>query len=73
VQGALDERMKGRTSIIIAHQLATIREADRILVLRDGAIVESGTHDELPGKDDGVYRVHSQLQFSTSSLAVNHQ
>jgi ABC-type multidrug transport system fused ATPase/permease subunit len=73
VQGALDELMKGRTSIIIAHQLATIREADRILVLRDGAIVESGTHDELSGKDNGVYRVHSQLQFSTSSRAVNHQ
>ena len=73
MQGALDERMKGRTSIIIAHQLATIREADRILVLRDGAIVESGTHDELSGKDNGVYRVHSQLQFSTSSRAVNHQ
>ena len=73
MQGALDERMKGRTSIIIAHQLATIREADRILVLRDGAIVESGTHDELSGKDNGVSRVHSQLQFSTSSRAVNHQ
>ena len=64
VQEALDGLMKGRTSIIIAHRLSTIREADRILVLRDGKIVESGTHDELSLKEGGVYRMLSELQFA---------
>ncbi|MCP4847076.1 MAG: ATP-binding cassette domain-containing protein [Verrucomicrobiaceae bacterium] len=64
VQEALDGLMKGRTSIIIAHRLSTIREADRILVLRDGQIVESGTHEELSIKEGGVYRMLSELQFA---------
>ena len=44
---ALDVLMRGRTSIVIAHRLSTIRHADRILVFRDGRVIESGTHDEL--------------------------
>jgi ATP-binding cassette subfamily B protein len=44
---ALDELMKGRTTIVIAHRLSTIRKLDRIIVLRDGRISEDGTHDEL--------------------------
>ncbi len=67
VQGALEVLMQGRTSIIIAHRLATVREADRILVLRDGQIVESGTHEELSGVEGGVYRMLSQLQFDAAS------
>ena len=47
VQRAMDALMQGRTSFVIAHRLSTIRAADRILVLRDGDVVESGTHDEL--------------------------
>ena len=47
VQEALDELMKGRTSIVIAHRLSTIRQADQILVLQDGQITEQGKHDEL--------------------------
>ena len=47
VQAALDNLMKGRTSIVIAHRLSTIENADRILVLNQGKIVESGTHHEL--------------------------
>jgi len=63
VQEALEELMKGRTSIIIAHRLATIREADRILVLEKGQIVESGSHNELIRSEQGLYRYLSGLQF----------
>jgi ABC transporter fused permease/ATP-binding protein len=64
VQGALDELMKNRTTIIIAHRLATIRKVDRIYVLEDGEIVESGNHEELSAKVDGVYENLVKLQFS---------
>jgi ABC-type multidrug transport system fused ATPase/permease subunit len=63
VQEALDELMKGRTSIIIAHRLSTVRDADRIYVLQEGETVESGTHAELVERPDGLYRMLSQLQF----------
>jgi ABC transporter fused permease/ATP-binding protein len=63
VQEALDGLMEGRTSIIIAHRLATVRTADRIFVLENGATVETGTHAELIERENGVYRTLSQLQF----------
>lgn len=63
VQQALDNLMEGRTSIIIAHRLATVREVDRIYVLDQGMITESGTHDELFAKEGGVYSSLAKLQF----------
>ena len=62
VQEALEELMKGRTSIIIAHRLSTIREADVILVLEKGRIIESGSHQELMNTEQGLYRYLSGLQ-----------
>lgn len=63
VQGALDNLMEGRTSIIIAHRLATIRDVDRIYVIEAGRIVESGTHSELSVKPHGAYSALARLQF----------
>lgn len=63
VQQALDELMIGRTTIMIAHRLATVRKADIIFVLKDGEIVERGNHDELSSTSDGVYKHLSRLQF----------
>ena len=55
--------MRGRTSFIIAHRLATVREADQIVVIRDGSVVESGTHADLLANKDGLYRRLSEFQF----------
>lgn len=55
VQAALDRASKGRTTIVIAHRLATIRKADNIVVLREGQIVQSGTHEDLVADAEGVY------------------
>jgi ABC transporter fused permease/ATP-binding protein len=64
VQEALDELMKGRTSVIVAHRLSTIRRADRIYVVKGGEVAEAGTHAELLARPDGVYRTLSELQFA---------
>jgi ATP-binding cassette subfamily B protein len=63
VQEALDILMQNRTTIIIAHRLATIRKVDRIYVMREGQIAESGTHDELATQEDGIYANLVKLQF----------
>ena len=62
LQRAMDELMRGRTSFVIAHRLSTIRNADVILVLRDGDIVEKGTHEELLAKG-GFYAELYNSQF----------
>ena len=63
IQQAFDEMMQGRTSFVVAHRLSTIREADVILVMRDGRIVEQGKHDELLTRN-GFYAklYHSQFE-----------
>ncbi len=62
VQQALEKLMKGRTSIVIAHRLSTIRKADRIIVLEQGRIAESGTHRELSLSDNGLYNKLQSIQ-----------
>lgn len=66
VQDALDKLMKGRTSIVIAHRLSTIKNADEIVVLKDGEIVEKGNHSQLIQKENGVYQNLNELQLTDS-------
>ena len=66
VQAALDQLMKGRTTLVIAHRLSTIEHADRIVVLQDGRIAESGSHAELLTRN-GVYAHLYHLQFARDS------
>ncbi|XP_002969904.2 ABC transporter B family member 19 [Selaginella moellendorffii] len=62
VQEALDRLMRGRTTIVVAHRLSTIRNADKIAVIQDGTIVEQGSHWELVAKADGAYSHLIKLQ-----------
>ena len=64
VQEALDNLMKDKTTFVIAHRLSTIRHADRIIVLKSGCIVETGSHDELIDKE-GEYKKQYRIQFDT--------
>jgi ATP-binding cassette, subfamily B, bacterial MsbA len=65
VQKALDRLMENRTVFVIAHRLSTIRNADRILVLSSGELVEEGTHDELMARQGEYHRLH-ELQFKSN-------
>ena len=64
VQQALDGLMRGRTSVIIAHRLSTVRRADRIYVIDSGQVIETGTHAELLARDGGKYRTLVELQLA---------
>lgn len=63
VQEALDKLMVGRTSFVIAHRLSTIRNADKIVVIENGVVRESGTHEELVSMDNGLYKSLTRLQY----------
>ncbi|MBU6324868.1 MAG: ABC transporter ATP-binding protein/permease [Bacteroidetes bacterium] len=65
VQDALNTLMKGRTSVVIAHRLSTIRKADRIIVLDQGRVVESGSHESLMANPDGLYHRMCTLQMQS--------
>lgn len=69
IQQALDELCRGRTTIVVAHRLSTIRSADMIAVISDGRVAEEGTHEELM-KKDGVYAGLYRLQFRDSDRLV---
>lgn len=62
IQNSLDELCKGRTTIVVAHRLSTIKNADEIAVISNGAVIEQGRHDELINKD-GMYKELYNLQF----------
>src|SRR5699024_9430120 len=64
IQRATDKITEGRTSIIIAHRLATIKKADNIIVMDKGKIVEQGTHTELLKKEEGYYKNLYEVQFA---------
>lgn len=66
VQAAVDELSRGRTTVIVAHRLATVKKADRIIVLEGGKIVASGTHDALVA-EGGLYARLAKLQFTAGS------
>jgi ABC-type multidrug transport system fused ATPase/permease subunit len=68
IQEALEKVMEGRTSIVIAHRLSTVRAADQILVIDEGEIVERGTHASLVASD-GLYASLYQTQFIEAASA----
>ena len=70
IRAAIDALSAGRTTIIIAHRLSTVRRLDRILVFERGRIVEDGTHDALMARPGGVYRRLVEVQFGEDDLAA---
>ena len=72
IQSALDELCKGRTTLVVAHRLSTIKNADEIVVIANGAIKEQGSHEELIQKD-GIYAKLYSLQFRNGDTGYLNQ
>lgn len=68
IQEALDRLIANRTTIAIAHRLSTLRKADRLVVLENGEVKEQGSHEELSGKEDGLYAKLLKMQTETQSI-----
>lgn len=73
IQAAIATLVKGRTTIAIAHRLATLRHADRLLVIEDGGVVEMGTHEELLANEDGNFSKLVRLQAENNRLRAEQQ
>jgi ATP-binding cassette subfamily B protein len=71
IQEALEHLVEGRTTFAIAHRLSTLREANRLVVIEDGKVVEMGTHDELLDKEDGVFKKLVEMQTQINKLSEN--
>lgn len=69
VQKAIDNLMQDRTVFVIAHRLSTVQNADKIVVINDGEIIETGTHEELLAEEDGAYKALYNAQFKTKKAA----
>jgi ATP-binding cassette subfamily B protein len=69
VQEAVEHLSKNRTTLIVAHRLATVKKADRIVVMQDGAVVAEGTHDALVA-ENGLYARLARLQFTDGAEAA---
>lgn len=69
VQQAIENLVQSRTTFVIAHRLSTIRNADRIIVIQDGVIVEEGTHDSLLPLG-GVYKMLHDMQFKDDAMEL---
>ncbi|NQT91895.1 MAG: ABC transporter ATP-binding protein [Lentisphaerae bacterium] len=70
IQKALERLTSDRTTIMIAHRLSTLRNADRLVVLEDGSVTELGTHEELMAKEDGVYSKLAKLHSDISRITA---
>lgn len=71
VQKAIDNLMKDKTVFVIAHRLSTIQNADKIVVINQGEIVEAGTHEDLLHIDNGAYKALYEMQFKQQEEHVN--
>jgi len=68
IQTAIDRLIEGRTTFVIAHRLSTLKNADRLIVLEDGRLVEQGTHEELLEKEDGLFKKLWEMQTTVSRI-----
>ncbi len=71
IQEAIENLIDGRTVFAIAHRLSTLRNADRLVVIDDGTIAQMGTHDELLGKEGGIYKKLEDMQLEVNKLQEN--